>query len=203
MKTKTLYFLLGLSLLVCVANVRAVTIAENTGGTIFYNGAYFGQSFTTPSGSSLSNIAFNFFFDVPATTPVAAGTGFLLSMPYSGLPEDLSAATPGFLGQATAGGGFYTFAPSLTLLPSTQYFFYENAQMTISGGNVVLGEQGYLALPPGVGRVDSFSPHTFSFNFRVTGTPVVPSVPDSGSTVMLLGLGIGVIALIHRKKTIA
>jgi hypothetical protein len=39
-----------------------------------------------------------------------------------------------------------------------------------------------------------------SLNFRVTGTPV--STPDTGSTVMLVGLGFMAIA-VYRKKTTA
>jgi hypothetical protein len=126
---------------------------------------YSGQSFTTVTVTPESNIAFNFFSDLPATTPYALGTGFLLSMEYLGTPADLSSATPGFLGQATASGGFYTFDPSLTLLPATQYFFYENALIpgsSIIGGNVIAGGQQYLT----VSANSDFAGIELSSNFR-------------------------------------
>ena len=58
---------LGLSALVCLTDARAVTIAENTAGNFDISNNVFGQSFTTSPGSPTSNIAFNFFSDVPAT----------------------------------------------------------------------------------------------------------------------------------------
>ena len=78
MKTKTISLFLGLSALVCLADARAITIAENTAGTTALGTGFFGQSFTTAPGSPTSNIAFN-FFSHSATTPVAVGNGFLLS----------------------------------------------------------------------------------------------------------------------------
>jgi VPDSG-CTERM motif len=199
MKTKTISLFLGLTALVCLADARAITIAENTaapGATSL--AAFVGQSFTTNPGSPTSNIAFNLFSDVPATTPYALGTGFLLSMEYLGTPAALSSSTPGFLGQATAAGGFYTFDPSLTLLPLTQYFFYENALIPAgaitAGGNPVAGGHLYFTTIAS----DNFSPASQSLNFRVTGTPVATSVPDNGSTVMLLGIGVVAIAFARR-----
>src|SRR5206468_3169953 len=103
---------------------------------------------------------------------------------YLGTPANLSSATPGFLGQATASGGFYTFNPSLTLLPATQYFFYENALIpadSITGGNSYAGGQFYVALTTN----ENFFGLPESFNFRVTGSPI-NGVPDSASTFVLL-----------------
>jgi hypothetical protein len=67
MKAKTISLFLGLSALVCLTDARAVTIAENTAGNFDISNNVFGQSFTTSPGSPTSNIAFNFFSDVPAT----------------------------------------------------------------------------------------------------------------------------------------
>ena len=87
-----------------------------------------------------------------------------------------AASTPGFLGQATAPGGFYTFNPSVTLLPRTQYFFYENSLLpggAISGGNRYAGGHDYFTDSPN----SSFAPGgQISANFRVTGSPT--NVPD-------------------------
>ena len=120
----TISLFLGLSALVCLTDARAATIAENTAGTFDISNNVFGQSFTTSPGSPTSNIAFNFFSDVPATQ-----------------------------------------------IRST--FFYENVFIgALTGGNV--------------GSLRS----VFSVAFRVTGTPVAAGVPDNGSTVMLLGIGV-------------
>jgi len=107
-------------------------------------------------------------------------------MQYTGTPSALSSATPGFLGQATASGGFYTFDSSLILLPGTQYFFYENGFLpsgAITGGNVYAGGQAYYS-----GSADSNFVPDFgdSANFRVTGLPT----PDSASTWRLFLLGV-------------
>jgi VPDSG-CTERM motif len=181
----------------CPTLMRAVIIAENTGGTsAIGNISQYGQSFTTVTGTPESNIAFNFFSNqFPPTTPYALGTGFLLSMEYLGTAANLSSATPGFLGQATASGGFYTFDPSLTLLPATQYFFYENAVIpasAITGGNVIAGGHLYFTN----GDNNPFGVSSVSLNFRVTGSPAGVGVPDGGSTVSLLSLAsLGLVAL--------
>lgn len=191
MKTKTsLKKVLTLALVsafLSLAGARANTIAENTAGTSFTSGLYFGQSFTTVTVSPESNIAFNFFSDVPATTPFAIGTGFLLSMEYLGTPSNLSSSTPGFLGQATASGGFYAFNTSLILLPGTQYFFYENALINspISGGNIYAGGHDYFATSAS-SNFNPGDPH--SANFRVTG--ILASVPDTSPTLILLAIGL-------------
>jgi hypothetical protein len=181
-------FALALGALVPLAGARANTIAENTGGTTLSNsGKYWGQSFTTVTVSPESNIAFNFFSDVPATTPYALGTGFLLSMQYTGTPAGLSSSTTGFLGQGAASGGFYIFNPSLILLPGVQYFFYENAQLgSISHGNIYAGGHDYFTNSAS----SNFNPtDNASTNFRVTGSPM-NGVPDTASTWTLLLLGL-------------
>ena len=178
------------------AGARADTIAENTGGTLSNPDAYIGQSFTTVTVSPESNIAFNFFSNIPATTPYALGTGFLLSMQYLGTPSALSSSTPGFLGQAAAAGGFYTFNSSLILSPGTQYFFYENALIpagSITGGNIYAGGHDYFAFSAST----NFAPDPSSANFRVTGTPA--TVPDTGTTGSLLGLSLMGLAFLRRK----
>jgi hypothetical protein len=184
---------LALSVLVTLANAHATTIASNTGGNGFNQQGYFGQSFTTVAGSPASNITFNFFSDIPATTPFASGTGFLLSMEYLGSPAALSAATPGFLGQAVAAGGFYSFASNLTLLAGTQYFFYENALLaagSISGGNLYPGGQGYFS---SAGNTN-FSGFGDSNNFEVNGT----AVPENSGTVFLLGMSLAALVAVRR-----
>ena len=130
------------------------------------------------------------------------GTGFLFSSGYTGTPAALSLvteATTGFLGQADAAGGFYTFAPSLTLAPGTQYFFYGNAlipQGARSGGNVYAGGMAPFSLSAN----SNFIPHPTgnSANFRVTGSPAGAPVPDGGASALLLGLGVAALLISQR-----
>ncbi len=96
-----------LSLLVTSRLATAIPIASNTAGSGIDNFIP-GQSFTVVAPGPVNNVVFNFFSDATATTPTAFGTGFLLSSEFLGLPSALSNATPGFLGMATAAGGFYS-----------------------------------------------------------------------------------------------
>jgi len=166
-----------------VSSARADTVASNTDGPFLTPiSFYVGQSFTTTTATAVNNIAFNFFSDVPATTPYALGTGFLLSSVYTGTPAGLSSATPGFLGQADAAGGVYTFDSSLTLAPGTQYFFYVNALIPAgarSGGNVYAGGVAFFTTSADVNF--SPNPNGNSGNFRVTGSPVAASFSATGS----------------------
>ncbi|HEY5743180.1 MAG TPA: VPDSG-CTERM sorting domain-containing protein [Terrimicrobiaceae bacterium] len=194
MKLKTLFLPLSLSALVCLADVRAITIAEHTLGADIET-AVAGQSFTTVAGGPASNITFNFFSDVPATTPYAQGLGYLYSMEYTGTLGNIGSG-PGFLGQATPSGGFYTFDPALTLSPLTQYFFYTRAFATISFGGVYAGGQAYGTVTDLNSTYDP-DPDGRSWNFRVTGTPV-SGVPDTGTSALLLGLSFIGIFVVQR-----
>ena len=166
---------------------RATTIDENTAGpSTANNNAFFGENFITPGSSSFNNIAFTFLTSGGAS--YATGTGFLLSLEYTGTPANLSNSTPGFLGQATASGNFYTFAGGLTLAPSTTYYFYENAVIpggTIFGANSYPGHQFYYT----EGSNSNFAGQGGPLNFRVTGT-AVSAVPDSGTSALLLSVAL-------------
>jgi hypothetical protein len=179
--------------LVATPQLKAVTIASNTAGTVSSLVGYdWGQSFTPVAGGPFDTIVFNLYSSTGA--PDAAGTGFLLSSAYSGTPGDLSSSTPGFLGSASASGGFYTFAPSLTLLSGTEYFFYENAPLgSILGANIYLGNSYYYSLD----NSNYFSGAPNSINFTVTGNAIVTPEPSS---LLLLGSGLlGLIGTARRK----
>ncbi len=179
--------------LVATPQLKAVTIASNTAGTQSSLAGYdWGQSFTPVAGGPFDNIVFNLYSSTGA--PDAAGTGFLLSTAYAGTPSALSSSTLGFLGSATASGGFYAFAPSLTLLSGTEYFFYENAPLgSILGNNLFPGNSYYFSLDNSI--YANGAPN--SINFTVTGTATVTPEPSS---LLLLGPGmLGLIGTARRK----
>jgi hypothetical protein len=182
-------FVTALALLTGVVpeTARADIITQNTAGTTGANTFFPGQSLTTPGGGPWDHITFNFFSDVPATTPTAAGTLFLLSQEYLGTPADLSSSTPGFLAQSQSiSGGMYIFDPSIALQPNTQYFFYANASFLNSGGNTVPGGNVYFTFS----ATSPFVGSNVSSNHRLSGTPAhEPSGAILASIGILAGLG--------------
>jgi hypothetical protein len=184
-KTASLLSLASLAFIITPAS--AATLAEFTGGAFTVNtpGAP-GQSFTVTGSGSFTNIRFNFFANFPATTQFAIGTGFLLSSSYAGTPAALSSGTAGYLGQATASGGFYNFGSGVTLVAGNQYFFYATGSVSgsdITGGTGYVGGNFFLT-----NGGPNFSSVGADANFRVTGDAV--GAPDGGSTALLFALGV-------------
>jgi hypothetical protein len=171
----------------------ATVIVSNTAGTLFAGPLFFGQAFTTPAGPSYSNISFNFFTDVPATTPAAAGILYLFTSAYSGTPAGLSSA--GALAHSTSiVAGAYAFDPSVTLLPGTQYFVYSDTSIThLSGANVIAGSQLYSAPDSST----NFAAGSASRNFAVSGT----TVPEPGSFTIALPVITAVLFGLRRRKS--
>jgi hypothetical protein len=164
------------------------SVTSGTGQILFQ--VFAGQSFTSTAASPETNITFNFFSDSgPATTPAAFATGFLLNKEYLGLPAGLSSATSGYLGQATASGGKYSFGSAVTLLPNTQYFFYENSLIpggSITAGATYSGGNFYFTTSPNVGFADGLGASN-NLNFQVQGTPV----PEPSSFILVGMVGVG------------
>lgn len=156
---------------------QTTTIAEHKAGTD--SGAFFpGQSITTGDSSlPWNNITFSWFADVPAKTPSAFGTLFLLSVEYLGTPDRLSPETPGFIAQTqNISGGQYHFDPSVTLQPNTRYFFYVNASAVTSGAvsGAYAGGNAYAAF----NAENAFAAFADGdANFRLSGTPIQLPAP--------------------------
>jgi hypothetical protein len=176
---------------------RADIITQLLGGGVSETNVLWGQSLVTPAGGPWHDLTFNFFSnEAPsATTPTAAGTAFLLSQEYLGTPApaNLNSSTPGFLAASTGiVAGEYTFAPDVTVQPNKTYWVYENSFIPIvSGGNFVSGTHAYFS--NGVSNFQIF-PDFSSNNFRLSGDVVTSTVP-APPAVVLVGLGIGCVAL--------
>jgi len=114
---------------------HAGPIVQYLAGTFsFAAAAPEGESFTTPGGRPWNSISFNLYSNIPATTPAAPGTAFLLSMACAGTPAALRNATPGFIASSSSNaGGIYTFDGPVTLQPNTQYWIFTNATAVMSG----------------------------------------------------------------------
>jgi hypothetical protein len=197
-RSATMVFGLVTSFLAVQGTASADVIVQNTGGAAGIQTEFFGESFTTPVGGPWTGIAFNFYSNIPATIPTAAGTAFLLSQAYLGTPSALGTGTPGFLAASTSiTGGKYIFDSSVTLQANTMYFLYENAALATSGGNTLAGAAAYFA---GTSNTD-FATATVGgipqvANFSLTGQ----AVPEP-SSLALCGLGLaGTIGYVARRR---
>ncbi len=176
------------------------TLAEFNPGGGPGTGGYVGQSFTLSGVTGgYTNITFNFYDTAGA--PSALGTGFLFSSNYSVIPSGLSNAASlpayyGYLGQATAANGVYSFGSSVVLEGGKQYYFYENAFMpatSYTGGFPYTQNGVYQGFVSFTAAADSpfmsTGPRGASANFRVTGTAVGSAVPEPGVWVTAASLG--------------
>jgi hypothetical protein len=173
-----------------------VTNVANTGAS--FGDVFAAQSFTTPAGGPFDDIVFNFYFNNVAT-PEAPGTLFLLSQSFSGSPNELSTATPGYLDSAAGANGTYAFNLGTTLQASTQYFVYENGSVaTFSYNNPSDYAGGAFLVAPLSGNTSyfsAFSPAQLSSDFTLAGNPVAAPEP---TTIWLLGAGSIALGLLRR-----
>lgn len=169
---------------------QAATIVEVTAATGSVASPYVGQSFTTPSGGPWDDITFNFFcstssqvtcFSAPGA-PVAVGTAYIFTAPYTGTVGDLG--TAGALAASTGtSGGVYVFAASVTLQPGITYYLYENANLGYIEGQLSTG-----TFYDAAGGPFGFGSATGTINYEVSGNEV-SSVPEPTATY-LTGIGL-------------
>lgn len=186
--------LMALILIACSQHLFAVTISQFVGGPSFgLANSYYGHAATTmAAGGPWDNVTFNFFSNVPATTPVAYGDLFLLNQEYLGTPAALNSSTPGFIAQSQGiVDGKWAFPAGIQLQGNTRYFFYTNsgASVPVTGDDVLISDKMYYA--PNANA--PFYNGGTAMNFRVEGTPV----PEP-SAVFLLGFV--ALALVKRRR---
>jgi len=190
------HWLLSTCLLaVWTSTSSASVITSNTGGSSLGAFTFYGQSFTTPSGPSYNNISFNFFgfnFFVPPPPPTAAGMLYLFTSAYTGTPLGLSGAAA-IAHSTSISSGMYFFDPSVTLLPSTQYFVYADTAFNVMGGNTVVGQTSYFtgSSSSSANFIVDFSGH--SVDFQVSGS----AVPEPASFALVVPV-IAVLILFRR-----
>ncbi len=160
-----------------------------------------GEGFTTPDGGPWNNVTFS-FVNERTSNPLATGTAYIFSSPFSGTPDQLSSSS--FLAASTGNNGLtvYTFSPSFTLLPDTQYFLYADTNVTsVVGQTSFIAEPsfGFLPNPNGDGYASTGPDATFQpifvpfpyYAFTLTGdvAPAPSGVPEPATfNVMIAGM---------------
>jgi hypothetical protein len=195
------------SLLAITVAALATTIAQAAtleqvaaGGTATSNN-YLGQSVTIPGAASYDNIRFNWDGSIRTTPtaaaergPIAAGTLFILTREYLGLPADLSASTPGYLAQSSSiEDGRYVLPASVTLTGGAKYWFYSVwtpgsagsvspitgfSEDTYAGGDMYIAPELGGSFPAQPFRMAPASWRVISF-----GPPVVYYTPPAGTCI--------------------
>ena len=185
---------MGLS---AVSPARAGVILQFT-TTNNNNNQYTGQSFTTPSGGPWDDITFNFFsgLGTGSVVPVAVGTAYIFSAPYTGTPSGLSSATDlatsiGILDAMGGEQGIYEFSPTFTLQPGTTYYLYSSGLMGFdvcqacgAGAYTATSGTSSFSVDPGDGQ-----------DFALGGN----SVPEP-TTIGLSALGVVFLLLAKRQE---
>jgi hypothetical protein len=184
---------------------RADIITSFTAGTDYAaTSFYLGQEVATPSGGPWNNLTFNWFSNVPATTPSASGHVFLLTQAYTGTPQGLDTLTPGFVAESTGiVANKYVFDSGVTIQPNHLYYFYDDSNPLASVSNSV--ESGFPLFFTGSASSNYAGPiGTAEANFSLAGTHVSTSPVPAPPAVVLAGLGAGCVVLkryVHRRAT--
>lgn len=175
---------LAAALVLAPAARAQITLSSNTPFSFSASSAAgVGLPFTTggTAGASYNSIVFTFLNGGNGTTPSSTGTGFLLSQAYTGTPNNLSSATPGYLDSVAASGGRYSFSSAVLQANTTYYLYQRGASQPyyVAGGGTTYtassATSNYSAAGGGSPR------------YTVTGIAAA-AAPEPGS-IALLGLG--------------
>ena len=185
----------------------AGVISTFTSGTDIALGGYsYGRAVTTPAGGPWNGVVFAFLgpsvdlgggvYFQPVVAPV--GTLYLLSQEFGGLPTELSPSTPGFLGSSSSlTGDGWVFEESLTILPSTTYYFYNDSIMRGPGIDLFGAQGGYWTAFGGQTCDDTldcvFAP-TFASNFRLSA-----AIPEPWTASLMLP-GMAILGVLGRRS---
>jgi len=195
------------TLLFSTAAVNGAVILSEKDGTSERRNLVPGQSLTTGSGGSWTDITFNFYdADTPANS-VAAGTLYLLSQEYTDTPANLGTGTSGYISHTsttqTEGSGNEWVFSGVTLESSTQYWFYATSSQSIvvNGSNdASIGGQYYEAAATSL----AFSAtSTDDANFELEGTSSGSEpIPEPGSLLIggIAGIGMAWNAVRRRRR---
>ena len=183
--------------------VRAGVIVQHTNPSSIYNlaDAYIGQSFTTPTGQSYTDIKFS-WLNASNDTQLAVGTLYLFETEYNPTPGSLSSLVSGqyYAKSESITSGAYEFGPSVTLYGGTKYYAYmDNSGGLLSGATSSLNSSysggDYYQPGSGGGTPPSYqnasinyvlSSTSYDAHFRLQGT-VVPE-PNTAIAMGLLGV---------------
>lgn len=172
--------LIALAVLTPLSPAAVITSFTNAAGSSGNEAFVFsGQSVTTASGGPWNRISFT-FLGSGAITPHALGTLYLLTEIYGGPPQFLPLARQ-LASTSSLDGAYWEFAPSITLQPTTPYFFYSGSEVITSGmaDNYPGGSFHFALSPQGfytpVSGGDAF--------FILAGEPIV--IPEANTFVVL------------------
>lgn len=202
MSLTALALLLMLALSGFASSAKAATIvAYDAGGTgqVGNTNQIPGQSVTTPSGGSWTDITFN-FYNASTGAAVASGNLYLFTQTYGGTASSLSSqasSSAGYVATAAASGSVYVFGPSVTLLAGTVYYFYADSQPSPVDGLSGTSNSGYADgqryFSGNAGTLNfgaAAATQDYAFNLSTSAPGPIPGAGLLSYAVVLIG-GVG------------